>query len=83
MLWNQTSLGLIFDLIICTTPQVALAVKNLPVNTGDIKDMESISGMKRSPGGGNGKPFRYSSMENPMGTEGWWAMVHGITKSQT
>ena len=83
VLWNQTSLGLSFDLIICTTPQVALVAKNLPVNTGNIKDMDSIHGIKRSPIGGNGKPLQYSCLENPMDRGAWWAMVHGITKSQT
>ena len=34
--------------------QVALVVKNLPANTGDIRDMGSIPGWGRSPGGGHG-----------------------------
>ena len=50
-------------------------VKNLPVNTGDIKDMDLNPGMKRSPGGGNGKPFQSSCLENPMDRGAWWAMV--------
>ena len=29
-------------------------VKNLPANAGDIRDMGSILGLGRSPGGGNG-----------------------------
>ena len=33
--------------------QVALVVKNLPVNAGDIRDVESIPGSGGSPGGGN------------------------------
>ena len=36
--------------------QVALVVKNLPVNAGDIKDVGSIPGLGRSPGGQHGNP---------------------------
>ena len=28
-------------------------------------------------------PLQYSSLENPMGREAWWATVHGVTKSWT
>ena len=28
-------------------------------------------------------PIQYSCQENPMDRRGWWATVHGITKSQT
>ena len=41
-------------------------VKNPPVNAGDAGDMGSISGLRRSPGGRNGNPLQYSSLENPM-----------------
>ena len=46
--------------------QVALMVKNLPANAGDIRDMGSI------PGGGHGNPLECSCLENPMdrGTQG-------------
>ena len=33
---------------------MALVVKNPSVNAGDIKDIGLISGLGRSPGGGNG-----------------------------
>ena len=39
------------------------AVKNLPANAGDAG---SIPGSGRSYGEGNGNPFQYSCMENPM-----------------
>ena len=45
--------------------QVALAVKNLPANAGDIKDMGSICGLERSPGG-HGNELQCPCMENPM-----------------
>ena len=31
--------------------------------------MSSIPGLGRSPGGGNGNPFQYSYLENPMDRE--------------
>ena len=34
--------------------QVVLVVKNLPANAGDIKDVDLIPGLGRSPGGGRG-----------------------------
>ena len=33
-----------------------------------------------SPGGGNGNPFQYSCLGNPMDREAWWATVHGAAK---
>jgi len=39
--------------------QVALVVKNPPSNAGDIKDMGSIPGLGRSPGGGHVNPIQY------------------------
>ena len=37
----------------------------------------------RSPGEGNGNPFQYSCLENPLDRGAWQATVHGVTKSQT
>ena len=58
-------------------------VKNLPAIARDSGDRGSISGSGRPPGGGNGNPFQYSCLENPMGRGTWQATVHGIEKSQT
>ena len=33
-------------------------------------------------GEGNGTPFRYSCLENPMDGGAWWAAVHGVAKSR-
>ena len=60
--------------------QVALVVKNPPVNAGDARDMGLILGSGRSPGEGNGNPLQYSCLENPMGRGAWWAMIHGVPK---
>ena len=37
--------------------QVALVVKNLPLSAGDAGDLDLISGLERSPGGGHGNPL--------------------------
>ena len=59
-----------------------LVVKNLPASAGDVRDVGSIPGSGKSPGGGNGNPPQYSCLENPMDKGAWWATVHGVTKSQ-
>ena len=41
-----------------------------------------ITGSGRSPEG-NGNPLQYSCLENPMDGGAWWAIVHGVAKSQT
>ena len=56
------------------------AVKNLPANT---RDAGSIPRLGRSPGEGTGNPVRYSYLGNPMDRGAWWALVHGVAKSQT
>ena len=58
-------------------------VKNPPANGGDIRDMGSIPGFARSPGGGHGNPLHYSCLENPMDRGAWWVTVHGVTASDT
>ena len=63
--------------------QVALVVKNPTANAGDTRDMGSIPGSGRSPGGGHGNPLQYSCLENPMDRGAWRATVHGVAKSQT
>ena len=62
---------------------VALVVKNLPANAGNVRDAGSIPGSGRSPGGGHGGPLQYSCLENPHGQRGdWWATVPWTEKSQ-
>ena len=55
--------------------QVALVVKNPPASAGDPRDLGSIPGSGRSPGGGHGNPLQYSCLENPMARGAWWAVV--------
>ena len=55
-------------------------VKNTLANAGDIKDAGSIPGSGRFPEEGNGNPFQYPCLENPMDSRAWWATAHGVTK---
>ena len=52
-------------------------VKNLPASA---EDMGLIPGLGRFPGEGNGSPFQYSCLENPMDRGDWWVIVLGIAK---
>ena len=54
-------------------------LENPPANAGDSG---LIPGSGRSPGKGNGNPFQYSCLGNPMDRGAWQATVHGIAKSQ-
>ena len=57
--------------------------KNLPTSAGNSGDPGSIPGSGKFPGGGNGNLLQYSCLKKPMDTGAWWAIDHGITKSQT
>ena len=52
---------------------MALVVKNLPINAGDIRDVGSVPGTGRSPGGGHDNPLQYSCLKNPMDRGACWA----------
>ena len=51
-------------------------VKNLPVNAGELRDMDSILELERSSGEGHTNPLWYSCLGNPMDREAWQASVH-------
>ena len=55
------------ELLYLWASQEALVVKSSIANTGDIRDTSLMPGMGRSPGGENGNPPQYSSLENPHG----------------
>ena len=59
-------------------------VKNHPANAGDRRDMVSIPGSGKSPGGGDGNPL-HSCLENPMDSQRSLAgyTLHGVAKSWT
>ena len=47
------------------TPKVALVVKNPFANAGDLRDVGSILGSGRSPGGGHGNPLHILAWRSP------------------
>ena len=51
--------------------------KESACNAGDLN---SIPGLGRSPGEGNGNPLQCSCLENPMDRGAWWAIVHGTAR---
>ena len=62
---------------------MALVVKNPPANTGDIREVGSVPGLERSPGGGHGNPLQYACLGNPMDKEAWQGTVYRVEKSLT
>ena len=57
-------------------------VKNLPANSGDIRDAYLIPGSGRYPEGGPGNSLQYSCLENPMDRGAWWATVLGAQRAR-
>ena len=47
------------------------------------QDLDSIPGLGRCPGVGNGNSLQYSCLENFMDKGAWWATVHEVTTSWT
>ena len=52
-------------------------------SSGNVGNLDSIPGLRRSPGEGNIYPLQYSDPENSMDRGAWQAIVHWVTKSQT
>ena len=42
-------------------------------STCSVRDLGSIPGLGRAPGGGHDNPLQYSCLENSMDREAWWA----------
>ena len=57
-------------------------VKNLSANAGDLRDMDSIPGLGKSPRGEHGNPLLHSCQEKSMDRRAWWAIVNRMAKSQ-
>ena len=75
--------------------QVALVVKNLPANAGDVRDLgfhslgqedplEDPLGQEDPPLPWRRawQPLQYSWLENLMDRGAWWSMVHRVAKRQ-
>ena len=62
--WDPTGNSYMFPFLKWVS-QVALVVKNLPANAGNIRDAGFILG------GGHGNPLQYSCLEDPMFRGAW------------
>ena len=51
-------------------------IKKLQANVGNIRDIDLIPGLGRSPRGRHDHPLQYSYLENPMDRGAWRATVH-------
>ena len=69
-----------FQYIWLRVSQVVGVVKNPPTNAGYVRDVSSIPGSGKSPGGGHGNPLQYSCLGNPMDRGAWWTRIHGVSK---
>ena len=54
-----------------------------PAKAKDIRDVGSIPGLGRSPGGGHGNPLQYSCLENPLNRRAWWLQSMGLQRADT
>ena len=52
-------------------------------SAGDAGDLSLISGSRKLRGGGNGNPFQYACLENPMDRGARLATIYGVTESDT
>ena len=58
---------------------MAETVKNLPA-VQETGDTVLTSGLRRSPGGGNGRLIQCSCLGTPTDRGAWWATVHRVTE---
>ena len=68
---------------ICDYLGASQVVKNPPINERDVRDMSSIPGSGRSPGGRYGNPLQYSCLESSKDRGAWRATVHRVVQSWT
>ena len=60
-----------------------LSSEECSCSAGDMRDLVSVPGSGRFPGGKNGYTLQYSCWENPVDRRTWWATVHRVAKSWT
>ena len=57
--------------------------KESACQAGDMRDANSVFGLGRSSGAGNGDTVQYSCLGDPMDRGVWWATVRMVTTSWT
>ena len=75
--------GLLVLRVVLDLPSRANGKRSAYVNAGDIRDLGSIPGSRRRPGGRRGNSLQYSSLENNIDIGACQATVHRIAKSKT
>ena len=58
-------------------------VKNLPANSGDMRDVGSVPELGWFLGEGNDNPLQYSRLVNLTDRGAWWATVQRVAESDT
>ena len=49
-------------------------------SASDVRHLDSVPGLGRSPGEGNSNPLQYSCLENSMDRGAWQATVHEVSR---
>ena len=81
-IYSFVHLFIVHSFILCQIPGFPDG-SDSKVSAHNAGDPDSIPGLRRSPGEGNGNPLQYSCLENIMDGGAWWATVHGVAKSRT
>ena len=55
--------------------------KESAYNAGATGDVDSITGLGGSLGGGHGNPLQYSCLENPIDRGAWWSTIRRVAES--
>ena len=81
--WVDLVVLIVFLISNCQASQVLLVLNIMPDSAGDARDVGSIPGLGRSPGGRRGYLLQYSCLENHMDGGAWQATIHKVSKSWT
>ena len=57
---------------------IYMLIAEVKASAFNVGDLDSIPGLGRSPGEGNGNTLQYSCLENLMDRGAWQATVHGV-----
>ena len=78
--WSNSDVCFILSWFSSSEAQTSL-VAQMVKSACNAGDQGSIPGSGKSPEEGNGSPFQYSGLGNPMNRGAWQATVHSITES--
>ena len=68
---------------LCVFTYMYIPHSDVKENAYSAGDPGLILGLERSPGEWHGNPLQHSFLENSMDRGACWAIVHGVTESQT